>query len=437
MVLGERRGFPAGSPSGRESIADLVLHTLPGRALVVGAGVRVLASLAQLVVGPSSLVDAVGAVGTLILLAGLGYFTWRLIVAGEAPAAVARPPEADPVVHLRRAGPGASHHRLLRALRAAAVQHGQLVRRANAAPEPRGPGAVPRAHVGDRTGPCRIGRRVEGPRHAQAGQPPVAVPRRLAGRAARCPHLRVRVAEYGGAGPAADPHRRRALAAPGTAGRSPALGGVQRVFRRDGLLGRSSRRARGGSRAAARGDEDREHARERRPDTPVRARRRLPRRARPALRGRAGHPRQRTGGPAPSRGDGHRAPRDFRDERRERRDSDARARDHGTARDDRDLPWWTVPADVGGVHRLHRLEHRPYRHRRAVVRHARTRDLRSALALEGHRDGHDLRPDPRADDRGRRAAVPAHSVRGAGDGPRARADRSRRRCTSCSSEPNA
>ena len=79
MGRGERRGLPAGAHDGRESIGDLVLHTLPGRALVVGAAVRVLASLTQIAAGPSALIDAVGAVGTLVLLAGLAYFTWRLV----------------------------------------------------------------------------------------------------------------------------------------------------------------------------------------------------------------------------------------------------------------------------------------------------------------------------------------------------------------------
>jgi serine phosphatase RsbU (regulator of sigma subunit) len=79
MARSERRALPAGAPDGRESIGDLVLHTLPGRALVVGAAVRVLASVTQLAVGPSPVIDAIGAVGTLVLLAGLAYFTWRLV----------------------------------------------------------------------------------------------------------------------------------------------------------------------------------------------------------------------------------------------------------------------------------------------------------------------------------------------------------------------
>ena len=63
----------------RHSVADLLLRTLPGRALVVGAAIRLLASAAQLLVGRTPLLDAVGTVGTLALLAGVAVFAGRLI----------------------------------------------------------------------------------------------------------------------------------------------------------------------------------------------------------------------------------------------------------------------------------------------------------------------------------------------------------------------
>jgi serine phosphatase RsbU (regulator of sigma subunit) len=63
----------------RHSVADLLLRTLPGRALVVGAAIRLLASAAQLLVGRTPLLDAVGTVGTLALLAGVVVFAGRLI----------------------------------------------------------------------------------------------------------------------------------------------------------------------------------------------------------------------------------------------------------------------------------------------------------------------------------------------------------------------
>jgi serine phosphatase RsbU (regulator of sigma subunit) len=67
-------GLPA-----RDSVSDLLLRTLPGRALVVGAAIRLLAWLAQLVVGRTPLTDAIGTVGTLALLAGITIFAARLI----------------------------------------------------------------------------------------------------------------------------------------------------------------------------------------------------------------------------------------------------------------------------------------------------------------------------------------------------------------------
>jgi phosphoserine phosphatase RsbU/P len=63
----------------RDSVADLLLRTLPGRALVVGAAIRLFAWLAQLIVGRTPLTDAVGTVGTLALLAAVAFFAARLI----------------------------------------------------------------------------------------------------------------------------------------------------------------------------------------------------------------------------------------------------------------------------------------------------------------------------------------------------------------------
>jgi serine phosphatase RsbU (regulator of sigma subunit) len=62
-----------------DSLGYVLLHTLPGRALVIGTAVRLGSSLLQRVVGPSALLDAIGTVGTLALLGATGYFTWRLV----------------------------------------------------------------------------------------------------------------------------------------------------------------------------------------------------------------------------------------------------------------------------------------------------------------------------------------------------------------------
>jgi phosphoserine phosphatase RsbU/P len=76
--LHPRRPGADGLPE-RHSVADLLLRTLPGRALLVGAAIRLLASVAQLLVGRAALLDAIGTVGTLALLTGVAIFTARLI----------------------------------------------------------------------------------------------------------------------------------------------------------------------------------------------------------------------------------------------------------------------------------------------------------------------------------------------------------------------
>jgi phosphoserine phosphatase RsbU/P len=79
MLRDDPRRLGADGLPARDSVRDLLLHTLPGRALVVGAAVRLLASLAQLIIGRTPLTDAIGTVGTLALLAGTGVFAARLI----------------------------------------------------------------------------------------------------------------------------------------------------------------------------------------------------------------------------------------------------------------------------------------------------------------------------------------------------------------------
>ena len=73
------RGLPADNPTDPDSVRHILFRTLPGRALVAGGAIRLLASLVQLAIGRSPAIDAVGTVGTLTLLAAIGYFAWRFI----------------------------------------------------------------------------------------------------------------------------------------------------------------------------------------------------------------------------------------------------------------------------------------------------------------------------------------------------------------------
>jgi serine phosphatase RsbU (regulator of sigma subunit) len=73
------RGLPADNPSDPDSVRHVLFRTLPGRALVAGGAIRLVASLIQLAIGRSPAIDAVGTVGTLTLLVAIGYFSWRFI----------------------------------------------------------------------------------------------------------------------------------------------------------------------------------------------------------------------------------------------------------------------------------------------------------------------------------------------------------------------
>ena len=78
MLKGQLDPLAGRSPD-HESVVHLLLHTLPGRVLVVGAVVRVVTWLVQRVFGEWGALEAVGTVGTLALLGGVAYFAWRLI----------------------------------------------------------------------------------------------------------------------------------------------------------------------------------------------------------------------------------------------------------------------------------------------------------------------------------------------------------------------
>ncbi len=119
-------------------------------------------------------VSAIDMVGSLALLFAVAYGLTRLAVLGQAPPAVARAPQADPVVRVRGRRPRDARHHLLPAGRAAAVLQRELVPRAVAHAHAHRPGALPGAD-----------RRARGPAHdddrgapRNAGAP--AVERRVA-----------------------------------------------------------------------------------------------------------------------------------------------------------------------------------------------------------------------------------------------------------------
>jgi len=78
MMKGQSRHLADPSRE-RESLAHLLVHTLAGRALVAGAVIRLLVWVAQRLAGSSQALTAIGIAGTLIMLAGIAGFAWRLI----------------------------------------------------------------------------------------------------------------------------------------------------------------------------------------------------------------------------------------------------------------------------------------------------------------------------------------------------------------------
>ena len=106
----------------------------PGRAVLVGgAGQAHGASRCLAPWATASARRGRRQAGTLALLSASRISLGAAHQPRPAPAALARPPQADPQLHLRRPGAGAAHHHLLPALRVAPVWHRQPVRRRHAA----------------------------------------------------------------------------------------------------------------------------------------------------------------------------------------------------------------------------------------------------------------------------------------------------------------
>ncbi len=133
--------------------------------------------------GAPSFLAVVDTVAGLAVAAGAAYFLFRLVRARQAAAAVARPPEADPLLHLHRLRAGHPDRRVLPAVRPAAVLQLQLVPRADAAARAQRAGALLRPEHGARD---PAGRRQRRGRHhqPQAGERVGGISRHLARRRA-------------------------------------------------------------------------------------------------------------------------------------------------------------------------------------------------------------------------------------------------------------
>jgi serine phosphatase RsbU (regulator of sigma subunit) len=75
------RALPRGRPDRLASVRRGLLHTLPGRLLVVGGIIKLATWLLRVVAGIEiPLLDAAGSIGSVGVIVGLGYFAWKLIV---------------------------------------------------------------------------------------------------------------------------------------------------------------------------------------------------------------------------------------------------------------------------------------------------------------------------------------------------------------------
>lgn len=77
----DQRGLPSGRPGRFDPVRRALLHTLPGRLLVIGGAVKLFTWLLRAVVGIDiPLLDAVGSIGSLGVVVGVAYFLYKLIV---------------------------------------------------------------------------------------------------------------------------------------------------------------------------------------------------------------------------------------------------------------------------------------------------------------------------------------------------------------------
>ena len=101
-----QRPLPA-APDRQTGLRHALLHTLPGRAIVVGLAIKLaVLALGAALGGVPAFFGVVDTVAALAVAGGAAYFLVPAVRAGEAPAAVARAAQADPLLHLHRVRAG-------------------------------------------------------------------------------------------------------------------------------------------------------------------------------------------------------------------------------------------------------------------------------------------------------------------------------------------
>ena len=158
--------LPGEVPSRWRLWRSWLLRTFPGRALTLGAAIKAITWPINLFSTPPPALEAIDMVGSLALLFALAYGADALRGVGEAPAVVARAPQADPLVRVRRRGAGAARDHVLPARGTDPRVQRQLVPRAVAHPQPDRPGPLSRADRAARS--AALHQRGSGRRNARA-----------------------------------------------------------------------------------------------------------------------------------------------------------------------------------------------------------------------------------------------------------------------------
>ena len=106
-------GLPMPPDDSGRTARDLLLNSWPGRLFIIAAALKILVALVRLVGDVPSFLRVLSSVATVGLAVSVLFFLTRLVVLVQAPPALARTPEADPLLHLHRRRPVAADPRIL------------------------------------------------------------------------------------------------------------------------------------------------------------------------------------------------------------------------------------------------------------------------------------------------------------------------------------